>query len=124
METAVEHLSTTLRHAAASLAAVADDVRTSRAELRRDYICGGWVTPDLKRRLSISKLPDGYRAVLFMQPPGHKRMRPIRILMRVQDGELVASYGDANRAVITDPLRDSITLPGYGTFYRDDLIFG
>lgn len=41
IETAIEHLSATLCRAAESLAAVADDVRASRAEIRRDYICGG-----------------------------------------------------------------------------------
>ena len=41
IESAIEHLSATLRHAAESLAAVADDVRVSRQEIRRDYICGG-----------------------------------------------------------------------------------
>ncbi|MFR0772789.1 MAG: hypothetical protein ACLSH3_02785 [Alistipes finegoldii] len=75
IESAIEHLSATLRHAAESLAAVADDVRVSRAEIRRDYICGGWTTPDLNRGLIISKLPEGFNAAIYAPPLNRKRTR-------------------------------------------------
>lgn len=124
IETAVEHLSATLRHAAESLAAVAEDMRASRAEIRRDYICGGWTTPDLKRGLIISKLPEGYNAAIFVPPLNRKRMRLMRVFVRMDGDLLKACYDGVDHTITTDPLHDSITFPGYGTFMRDDQIFG
>ena len=115
IESAIEHLSATLRHAAESLAAVADDVRVSRQEIRRDYICGGWTTPDLNRGLIISKLPEGFNAAIYTPPLNRKRTRLMRVFVRV-DGDV--------HTITTNPLHDSITFPGYGTFLRDDQIFG
>ena len=68
---------------AESLAAVADDVRVSRAEIRRDYICGGWTTPDLNRGLIISKLPEGYNAAIYAPPLNRKRTRLLRVFVIV-----------------------------------------
>lgn len=124
IETAVEHLSATLRHAAESLAAVAEDMRASRAEIRRDYICGGWTTADLKRGLIISKLPEGYNAAIFVPPLNRKRMRLMRVFVRMDGDLLKACYDGVDHTITTDPLHDSITFPGYGTFLRDDQIFG
>lgn len=124
IETAVEHLSATLRHAAESLAAVAEDMRASRAEIRRDYICGGWTTADLKRGLIISKLPEGYNAAIFVPPLNRKRMRLMRVFIRMDGDLLKACYDGVDQTIMTDPLHDSITFPGYGTFLRDDQIFG
>ena len=114
IESAIEHLSATLRHAAESLAAVADDVRVSRAEIRRDYICGGWTTPDLNRGLIISNTP----------PLNRKRTRLMRVFVRVDGDVLKACYDGVEHTITTNPLHDSITFPGYGTFLRDDQIFG
>ena len=88
IESAIEHLSATLRHAAESLAAVADDVRVSRQEIRRDYICGGWTTPDLNRGLIISKLPEGFNAAIYTPPLNRKRTRLMRVFVRV-DGDVL-----------------------------------
>lgn len=124
IETAVEHLSATLRHAAESLAAVADDARQSRLELRRDYICGGWTSADLKRGLIISKLPEGYCAAIYAPPLNRKRTRLMRVFLHAEGDGLKACYDGVENTITTDPLHDNITFPGYGTFYRDDLIFG
>lgn len=124
IETAVEHLSATLRHAAESLAAVADDVRTSRAELRRDYICGGWTTADLCRGLIIRKHPEGYIAAIYAPPMNRKRSRLKQVFIRVVGAELKACYDGVDHILVHEPLHDSITFPGYGTFYRDERIFG
>lgn len=124
IETAVEHLSATLRHAAESLAAVANEVRASRSEILRDYICGGWTTPDLHRGLIISKLPEGYNAAIYTPPLNRKRIRLMRVFVRVEGDLLKACYDGVDHTVTTNPLHDSITFPGYGTFLRDDQIFG
>jgi conjugation system TraG family ATPase len=124
IESAIEHLSATLRHAAESLAAVADDVRVSRAEIRRDYICGGWTTPDLNRGLIISKLPEGFNAAIYAPPLNRKRTRLLRVFVRVDGDMLKACYDGVEHTITTNPLHDSITFPGYGTFLRDDQIFG
>lgn len=92
IESAIEHLSATLRHAAESLAAVADDVRVSRQEIRRDYICGGWTTPDLNRGLIISKLPEGFNAAIYTPPLNRKRTRLMRVFVRVDGDVLKACY--------------------------------
>lgn len=124
IESAIEHLSATLRHAAESLAAVADDVRVSRAEIRRDYIFGGWTTPDLNRGLIISKLPEGFNAAIYAPPLNRKRTRLLRVFVRVDGDMLKACYDGVEHTITTNPLHDSITFPGYGTFLRDDQIFG
>ena len=117
IESAIEHLSATLRHAAESLAAVADDVRVSRQEIRRDYICGG-------RGLIISKLPEGFNAAIYAPPLNRKRTRLLRVFVRVDGDMLKACYDGVEHTITTNPLHDSITFPGYGTFLRDDQIFG
>ena len=109
---------------AESLAAVADDVRVSRAEIRRDYICGGWTTPDLNRGLIISKLPEGFNAAIYAPPLNRKRTRLLRVFVRVDGDMLKACYDGVEHTITTNPLHDSITFPGYGTFLRDDQIFG
>lgn len=124
IESAIEHFLATLRHAAESLAAVADDVRASRAEICRDYICGGWTTPDLNKGLIISKLPEGFNAAIYTPPLNRKRTRLMRVFVRVDGNLLKACYDGVEHTITTDPLHDSITFPGYGTFLRDDQIFG
>ncbi|WP_337939620.1 hypothetical protein [Alistipes finegoldii] len=124
VETAIEHLSATLCRAAESLAAVADDVRASRAEIRRDYISGGWTSADLKRRLIVSKMPDGYVAVICFPTVNGKRMAQLRVLIRVDGDQMKSYYGGREYPILPDPLLGSITFPGFGIFYRDDLIFG
>ena len=109
---------------AESLAAVADDVRVSRQEIRRDYICGGWTTPDLNRGLIISKLPEGFNAAIYTPPLNRKRTRLMRVFVRVDGDVLKACYDGVEHTITTNPLHDSITFPGYGTFLRDDQIFG
>ena len=104
--------------------AVADDVRASRAEIRRDYICGGWTTPDLNRGLIISKLPEGYNAAIYTPPLNRKRTRLMRVFVRVDGNLLKACYDGMEHTITTNPLHDSITFPGYGAFLRDDQIFG
>ena len=113
IESAIEHLSATLRHAAESLAAVADDVRVSRQEIRRDYICGGWTTPDLNRGLIISKLPEGFNAAIYTPPLNRKRTRLMRVFVRVDGDVLKACYDGVEHTITTNPLHDSITFPGY-----------
>ena len=41
------------------------------------------------------------------------------------DGDVLkACYDGVEHTITTNPLHDSITFPGYGTFLRDDQIFG
>ena len=99
-------------------------VRVSRQEIRRDYICGGWTTPDLNRGLIISKLPEGFNAAIYAPPLNRKRTRLLRVFVRVDGDVLKACYDGVDHTITTNPLHDSITFPGYGTFLRDDQIFG
>ena len=77
---------------AESLAAVADDVRASRAEICRDYICGGWTTPRHigNKQLQVSEgilpsllLPElslplsGLQAVPYLSPLHERGYKPL-----------------------------------------------
>lgn len=99
-------------------------MRVSRQEIRRDYICGGWTTPDLNRGLIISKLPEGFNAAIYTPPLNRKRTRLMRVFVRVDGDVLKACYDGVEHTITTNPQHDSITFPGYGTFLRDDQIFG
>ena len=48
----------------------------------------------------------------------------MRVFLHAEGDELKACYDGVENTITTDPLHDNITFPGYGTFYRDDLIFG
>ena len=51
-------------------------------------------------------------------------MRLMRVFVRVDGDVLKACYDGVEHTITTNPLHDSITFPGYGTFLRDDQIFG
>ena len=48
----------------------------------------------------------------------------LRVFVRVDGDMLKACYDGVEHTITTNPLHDSITFPGYGTFLRDDQIFG
>ena len=101
-----------------------EEINRINQEIRRDYICGGWTTPDLNRGLIISKLPEGFNAAIYTPPLNRKRTRLMRVFVRVDGDVLKACYDGVEHTITTNPLHDSITFPGYGTFLRDDQIFG
>ena len=57
-------------------------------------------------------------------PLNRKRTRLMRVFVRVDGDVLKACYDGVEHTITTNPLHDSITFPGYGTFLRDDQIFG
>lgn len=76
------------------------------------------------RGLIISKLPEGFNAAIYAPPLNRKRTRLLRVFVRVDGDMLKACYDGVEHTITTNPLHDSITFPGYGTFLRDDQIFG
>ena len=93
-----------------------------RRELVNDYICGGWITERRDMNLSISKLPEGYNAIIYKRPIRARRNDVRRVFIDICEGVPSIRRGHDLVPLETDAVAGSITLPDIGTFYRDDLI--
>ena len=108
-----------------SLALIVDELAGLRRELFYDYLCGAWTSPDKRLGLSLSKLPDGYSAVLFENGPQSERTLVRRYLLRIApNGILYFEDGNQVAGVRHENIEDSLTLGNIGVFYRDDIIYG
>lgn len=93
-----------------------------RREVVNDYICGGWITQKRDMGLSISKLPEGYNALIYKFPLRARRNDVRRVFIDITEGIPSVRRGHEIEPLQTDSVAGTITLPGIGTFHRDDLI--